>query len=354
MALRLFPEWHSQDAIQLTWPHPDSDWGPTLACIEATLDAMVVAITRYQSVLITVADPATRERLASSFSRRGVPEERLRLVVAASNDTWARDHGPIGVEQDGQVVLRDFTFTGWGDKFPAEHDNRLSQRLAAQGVFSAPLDTRSLVLEGGAIESDGQGTLLTTEACLLNPNRNPHLDRAAVEAELASSLGATRVLWLANGHLEGDDTDSHIDTLARFCDPHTIAYVHCDDPQDPHYPALDAMRGELEALRQADGTPYRLVALPWPAPCFDPDDGHRLPATYANFLIINGAVLVPTYADAADMRALSALADAFPGRDIIPIDCRSVIRQHGSLHCLTMQLPLGSLAGVSHSAEGSS
>ena len=352
MALRVFPEWHPQDAVQLTWPHAASDWAPTLACIEATLEAMVVAIARYQTVLIAVNDAATRQRLAQRFARLGVGDERLRLVVAAGDDTWARDHGPIGVEQDGQVVLRDFTFTGWGGKFAAERDNLLSQRLAEQDVFAAPLDTRDLVLEGGAIDSDGQGTLLTTEACLLNPNRNPHLDRRGVEAELAAALGASRVLWLAHGHLEGDDTDSHIDTLARFCDPQTIAYVHCDDEHDAHYPALAAMRAELEALRQADGAPYRLVPLPWPRPCFDPDDGHRLPATYANFLIINGAVLVPTYADAADARALTALAGAFPGRDIIPIDCRQVIRQHGSLHCLTMQLPRGSLAGASHSAEG--
>lgn len=199
--------------------------------------------------------------------------------------------------------------------------------------------SHDLVLEGGAIECNGEGTLLTTEACLLNPNRNPTLDRDAVENRLRDDLGASRVLWLANGHLEGDDTDSHVDTLARFCDPATIAYVRCDDEADPHYPALAAMEAELKALRQADGSPYRLIALPWPRPCHDPEDGHRLPATYANFLIINGAVLVPTYGDAADTRALTALAGAFPGRDIIPIECLSVIRQHGSLHCLTMQLP---------------
>ena len=200
-----------------------------------------------------------------------------------------------------------------------------------------------MVLEGGAIETDGQGTLLTTEACLLNHNRNPRLDRAAIEMKLREDFGVERILWLSHGHLEGDDTDSHIDTLARFCDPQTIAYVRCDDPEDSHYPSLAAMEEQLKTLRQADGSPYRLIALPWPRPCFDPDDGHRLPATYANFLIINGAVLVPTYADAADAEALATLAEAFPGRDIVPIDCRSVIRQHGSLHCLTMQLPRGTL-----------
>ena len=248
------------------------------------------------------------------------------------------------MERDGQLVLLDYTFTGWGGKFPAARDDALTRTLGEAGVFAAPIETRKLVLEGGAIETDGLGTLLTSEACLLNRNRNPQLDRAAIESQLRADLGAERILWLRHGHLEGDDTDSHIDTLARFCDARTIAYVRCDDRSDPHYPALAAMQEEIQALRQADGTPYRLIALPWPRPCFDPDDGHRLPATYANFLIINGAVLMPTYADAADAMALAALAEAFPDRDIIPIDCRSVIRQHGSLHCLTMQLPQGSLA----------
>ncbi|HET8791886.1 MAG TPA: agmatine deiminase family protein [Modicisalibacter sp.] len=354
MTPRLFPEWHPQDAIQLTWPRLDSDWAPQLDRIEATLEAMVVAIARYQSVLISVPDAATRERLAATFGRLGIDDERLWLVEASADDTWARDHGPIGVERDGHVVLLDYTFTGWGGKFAAERDNALTRRLGDAGVFAVATETRELVLEGGAIETDGQGTLLTTEACLLNRNRNPHLDRAAIETQLHADFGIERTLWLRHGHLEGDDTDSHIDTLARFCDAQTIAYVRCDDRSDPHYPALSAMQEEIQALRQADGTPYRLIALPWPRPCFDPDDGHRLPATYANFLIINGAVLVPTYADAADAKALAALATAFPNRDIIPIDCRTVIRQHGSLHCLTMQLPRGSLAMTSPTRPGDS
>ncbi|GEK47350.1 agmatine deiminase [Bisbaumannia pacifica] len=344
MAKRLFPEWHPQDAIQLTWPSPTSDWAPQLSLIEATLEAMVVAIARYQRVLIAVPSEADRARLAERFAHRGVAAERLTLVVAVADDTWARDHGPIGIEHDGRVELLDYVFTGWGGKFEAGLDNTLSRRLAEAGVFAAPLTSRALILEGGGIESDGEGTLLTTEACLLNPNRNAGLDRAAIEAHLAEDFGVTRVLWLRHGHLEGDDTDSHIDTLARFCAPGTIAYVRCDDPNDPHHAALSAMEAELEALRRADGQAYRLIPLPWPTPCFDPEDGHRLPATYANFLIINGAVLVPTYGDAADSRALAALAEAFPDRDILPIDCSVVIRQHGSLHCLTMQLPRGSMA----------
>ncbi|MFY0992710.1 agmatine deiminase family protein [Halomonas sp. C05BenzN] len=344
MGERLLPEWHHQDAVQLTWPGPDSDWAPLLERIEATLEAMVVAIARYQSVLISVPDPATRTHLERRFTSLGVAASRLRLVVAAADDTWARDHAPIAVERDGRVMLLDYVFTGWGGKFAAERDNTLTRRLVEAGVYACPVISHDLVLEGGAIETDGEGTLLTTEACLLNPNRNPALDRDAMEARLRDDLGISRVLWLANGHLEGDDTDSHVDTLARFCDPATIAYVRCDDQADPHFPALAAMEAELRALRRIDGEPYRLIPLPWPRPCFDPVDGHRLPATYANFLIINGAVLVPVYGDAADTRALAALAEAFPGRDIVPIDCLSVIRQHGSLHCLTMQLPQGSLA----------
>ncbi|XKE46755.1 agmatine deiminase family protein [Halomonas organivorans] len=354
MAVTLLPEWHPQDAVQLTWPGPESDWAPLLSRIEATLESLVVAIARYQKVLVAAPDEATRERLADTFRHRGVPRERLLLVVAEADDTWARDHGPIAVARDGYPLLLDYVFTGWGGKFPAYRDDSLTRRLAKAGVFAAPLASRDLVLEGGAIDTDGQGTLLTTEACLLNENRNPGLGRTDLEARLREELGIERVLWLAHGHLEGDDTDSHVDTLARFCDPRTIAYVRCDDETDPHYPALSRMERELQALRRGDGTPYRLIPLPWPRPCLDPEDGHRLPATYANFLIINGAVLVPAYGDTADLRALNALAEAFPDRDILPIDCSTVIRQHGSLHCLTMQLPRGTLVGTrQHEGETS-
>lgn len=342
---RLLPEWHPQDGLQLTWPRPEGDWAPLLAQIEATLERIVIATARYQRVLISVPDNATASRLAARFSAYGVDQQQLQLIVAPTDDTWARDHGPISVvDEDGQLLMLDYTFTGWGGKFPAERDNQLTQWLADAGVWACPVTHRKLVLEGGGIETDGQGTLLTTEACLLNPNRNASLARADIEAMLAKDFGVDRFLWLANGYLEGDDTDSHIDTLARFCSPTTIAYVRCDDPHDPHYPALQAMEQELSAFRQRNGEPYQLIPLPWPQACFDPDDGHRLPATYANFLIINQAVLVPTYADPADALALQALAVAFPKHQLIPIECVSVIRQHGSLHCLTMQLPEGSLA----------
>jgi agmatine/peptidylarginine deiminase len=352
---RLLPEWHPQDGIQLTWPRPEGDWQALLGGIEGTLERIVVAVSRYQRVLISVPDNATRTRLAATFDAYGVPEGQLLLCVASSNDTWARDHGPITVaDETGALQLLDYTFTGWGGKFPADRDNQLTHRLAEEGVWNCCVSRRELVLEGGAIETDGDGTLLTTEACLLNPNRNPQMTRHQLEQQLEKDLGIDRVLWLAHGHLEGDDTDSHIDTLARFCNPTTIAYVRCDDPTDPHYPALQAMEQELQAFRQRNGEPYRLIPLPWPQACYAPDDGRRLPATYANFLIINGAVLVPTYGDPADVIALNALAVAFPEHTLIPIECSHVIRQHGSLHCLTMQLPRGSLATAHQTAEESS
>ncbi|REC96057.1 agmatine deiminase family protein [Kushneria indalinina] len=344
---QFLPEWTPQQAVLLSWPGRDSDWASLLDAIETTFITLIEVIARYQHVLVTLPDDDTRQRLATTLTNLGVPDSRLSLVMAPSDDTWARDHGPLTVMDNATLRLLDYRFTGWGGKFPAERDNALNGVLAEQEIFAPELqDMQHLVLEGGGVETDGQGTLLTTRSCLLNPNRNPHLEQADVETHLRENLGIDRVLWLENGYLEGDDTDSHIDTLARFCDEQTIAYVRCDDPLDPHFEALSAMEQELKAFRRVDGQPYRLIALPWPAPCFDPEDGHRLPATYANFLIINGAVLMPAYADPADYAALKALSEAFPERDIIPIDCRQVIRQHGSLHCLTMQLPAGSLKAI--------
>nr|WP_300308785.1 agmatine deiminase family protein [Halomonas sp.] len=342
---RLLPEWHPQDAVQLTWPRHDGDWAPMLASIEHMLEQIALIVSRYQSVVIGVPSDTIRTELTKRLRQRGADPQNLIVTVVDSDDTWARDHGPLATaNESGNLCLHDFVFTGWGGKFPASRDNCISQQLADAGLMACELIRHDLVLEGGALETDGQGTLLTTEACLLNPNRNPELDRNAMETQLKDALGIERVLWLRHGHLEGDDTDSHIDTLARFCDPSTIAYVRCDDPDDPHFAAFDAMEQELQALRQADGAPYRLIPLPWPQACYDADDGHRLPATYANFLIINGAVLVPVYGDSHDREALNALAMAFPGRDILAVDASTAIRQHGSLHCLTMQWPRGALA----------
>lgn len=333
------PEWSPQSAVMLTWPHEESDWQPWLNLVEPVFVEIARQVSRRERVLITCRSEAHRRHVADLLQQAGITPDQTRLYVAPSNDTWVRDHGPITVLRNGHPLLLDFVFNGWGQKFAAELDNQVTRHLHAAGAFGdTPLRSLDLVLEGGSIEVDGDGTLLTTSHCLLSPKRNPDLNRSQIETELGRELGVRRVLWLEHGHLEGDDTDSHIDTLARFCDPETIAYVSCDDPGDDHYQELKAMEAELRAFRTAQGQPYRLVPLPWPRPKHAAD-GRRLPATYANFLIINGAVLVPTYDDPADEEALARLRACFPGRDVIGIPCAPLILQNGSLHCVTMQLP---------------
>ncbi len=335
MNRRLPAEWEPQSAVQLTFPHAGTDWADMLDEVLPVFVEIAETLARFERVLIVCSHAADTRQLL-----RNIPEERLLLVELPSNDTWARDHGGITVLENGQPLILDFVFNGWGLKFPADKDNLITGELSRRRVFRAPCVPGGLALEGGGIESDGQGTLLTTAECLLSPNRNPHLNQLQTEEALKTLFGLNRVLWLHHGFLEGDDTDSHIDTLARFCSPDTIAYVQCDDPQDPHFEALQQMETELRAFTQADGRPYRLVPLPWPDACFAAD-GHRLPATYANFLIVNGAVLVPLYRVAQDEAAMRIFEAVFPDREVIGIDCRPLIEQHGSLHCITMQYPSG-------------
>jgi agmatine/peptidylarginine deiminase len=334
----VFPaEWAPQSAVQLTWPRPEGDFAKSFAAVEATFVTLAATISRYQKLIVACGPDV--EGLRARLLAAGARGDRLHLHAAAANDVWARDHGPITVFRDGRPVHLDFTFNGWGGKFEAGLDNRLTRALAAQNVWDAPIESLDFVLEGGGIESDGLGTLLTTERCLLASTRNPQFDKIQIEAKLKTWFGVTRVLWLTHGDLIGDDTDGHIDTIARFCDARTIAYQACDDASDAHFEDLRALENELRALRTADGEPYRLVALPLPNPIVD-EDGKRLPAGYPNFLILNGAVLVPTYGDAInDPIALGRLRPCFPGRDVIGIDCRALIAQYGSLHCVTMQIP---------------
>lgn len=332
---RLPAEWEDQSAVQLTFPHEGTDWADVLETVMPCFVQIAETISRFEKVLIVCADEqATRQQLQNANA------DNLIFQELPSNDTWARDHGGITVEENNQPVILDFVFNGWGLKFPADKDNLITGRLRAAGVLKAPCRPGGIVLEGGGIESDGQGTLLTTSECLLSPNRNPHLSADEIEQFLKQSFGLNRVLWLHHGYLAGDDTDSHIDTLARFCNPDTIAYVQCTDPGDEHFQALEAMEKELQQFRKANGEPYTLVPLPWPDACFD-EQGHRLPATYANFLIINGAVLMPIYQVSQDEAALQAIKSVFPDRKVIGINCRSLIEQHGSLHCVTMQFPPG-------------
>ena len=278
---------------------------------------------------------------------RILPAESLRHVTfceARTNDTWARDHGFITLLTPDGPRLLDFKFNGWGEKFPFKFDNCICRRMAEKKILNGKYEKHlDFVLEGGSIESDGCGTILTTSHCLLAPHRNQPLTQTQIEERLLTTLHAERILWLDYGYLAGDDTDSHIDTLARFCPGNTIAYVQCLDHSDEHYAELQLMEAQLQTFRTLDGNPYRLIPLPMAKAIYD-EDGTRLPATYANFLIINGAVLMPTYGDPAnDTRAEEQLRKAFPRHDIIGIDCRPLITQHGSLHCCTMQFPIQAL-----------
>ena len=331
---RLPAEWEPQSGVQLTWPHADTDWAPMLDEITETYRQMAEAIKRYEPVLI---------------------------VEPPTNDTWARDHGFITlVPQTPHLEPRllDFKFNGWGEKFPADLDNAINRRLYDEGrVKGLYVDCLDFVLEGGSIESDGRGTVFTTTGCLMAPHRNQPMTQQQIEERLKETLCAERIVWIDHGALTGDDTDGHIDTLVRICPDDTLLYMGCDAPTDEQYHELKLMEQQLQELRTIDGRPYRLLKLPMPHPIYEngqcsarPKDAckarmvngqyDRLPATYANFLIINGAVLCPTYGQPdLDNEALRIIGEAFPHRDIIGIDCRSIIRQHGSLHCCTMQYP---------------
>lgn len=340
MTYKLPAEWHEQSAIQLTWPHSNTDWQPWLADIESTYVDIVNAITQFQPVVIACHDSSLEQAINKRFSTLNHPH-RIKTFIAPCNDTWARDHGPITlVNDEGETKVLDFTFNAWGAKYDANLDDQINLHLIQQPFVNLQqYQNVDFVLEGGSIESDGRGTLLTTEICLLNKNRNHQLSKQQIEDALKEVFHLDNVIWLSQGHLPGDDTDAHIDTLARFT-PLGIAYVTCDDTSADAYTALETMEQELKVATDAEGKSYTLFPLPSPKPIYN-DDGEPLPATYANFLVINGAVLVPTYGDEQDQVAINTMQSAFPEHKIIAINCRTVIEQYGSLHCLTMQLPKG-------------
>ena len=332
------PEWYPQSGVMLTWPHRNSDWIDHIDEVESCFVLIAREILKEEKLLVVCSDPAS-----VALKLEGSSSENLILVQLDSNDTWARDHGPITILQAGKPVLCDFQFNGWGLKFPAGLDNQLTSQLFNSNHFRKGIEYRNVldfVLEGGSIETDGKGTLLTTEKCLLSANRNQKMSKSEIGKYLMDVLGIQRILWLSAGYLAGDDTDSHIDTLVRFCNENTIAYVTCDDPSDEHFDQLKQMEKEILSFRRPDGTPYVLVGLPMAEPAFD-DSGNRLPATYANFLITNKKVLLPFYQTSKDELAREILQVAFPDREIVGIDCSVLIKQHGSLHCVTMQFPAG-------------
>jgi len=321
----------------MSFPHKETDWydPDDPSSLERALSPFIriAQAIAYKEPVYILCDDKKRisEMFCSTFN--------MIFWELPSNDTWIRDYGYISVKENGETKLLDFTFDGWGGKFEATLDNAVNQALHRTGLMgTTPIEQIDFVLEGGSIESDGEGTILTTSQCLCNPNRNGGLTKTEVEAKLREYLGATRILWLDHGFLAGDDTDSHIDTLARFVNKETIAYVKCDDKEDEHYEALKAMEEQLRSFVTTEGKPYTLIPLPMPEAKFD-TKGNRLPATYANFLISNGAVVYPTYEDKPnDTKAGELFKTLFPNREIIPVNCLKLIEQGGSLHCSTMQV----------------
>lgn len=336
--MKRFPaEWERQACVQLTWPHRETDFADVYDRAVACFVNIAREISKREKLIIVCKSKQnTIDELGA------VMNGNISFVEADTNDVWARDHGAITVFEDGKPVLYDFTFNGWGQKFPAEKDDAITLQLYKSGVFKSAeyCDMSHFVLEGGSIESDGRGVLLTTESCLLSKYRNPSLSKSDIEQFLMETFNVQKILWLSHGELAGDDTDGHIDTLARLVSEDTIAYVGCDDANDMHYSELQAMKRELMAFTTLDGRPYNLVPLPMASPAFDAD-GNRIPATYANFLMMNDAVLLPVYNCETDVQALNTLQKIFPDKEIVPIDCSVLILQHGSLHCVTMQYPEG-------------
>lgn len=334
--IHLLAEWHKQEFVQLTWPHENSDWAYILPEVEECFTNLATEISRREKLLIVAPDISkVKERLDASAANA----ENITYFQCDTNDTWARDHAFITLSDGEELVYADFQFNGWGKKFPAHLDNAINRKLYDANIVKGKyIDYNDFVLEGGSIESDGKGTILTTSQCLMAPNRNQPLDKIQIEEELKKRLGAERILWLDHGNLIGDDTDGHVDTIARLAPNDTILYMQSSDEADEQHNDLHAMGIQLQQFRTAEGKPYRLLALPSPSPIIE--DGERLPATYANFLIMNSAILYPTYSQPTnDVQAAAVLQEAFPNYEIVGIDCRTLIKQHGSLHCVTMQYP---------------
>ncbi len=328
-------EWEKQDAILIAWPDIHTDWKDILNEVEKLYLSIVKEISEYEKVIIITLKPIILKKL---FSKQKINIKNIIFIEVPYNDTWARDFAPITIKSDNGFEILDFTFNGWGLKFASNFDNTITRNIAQKGIFNSPVKTLNFVLEGGSIETNGKGIILTTENCLLSPNRNPEFSKEEIEEKLKFYLGAEEVIFLKYGHLIGDDTDSHIDTLARFVNENTIVYVSPpEDQKDPHYNDLKLMEEELSSLKDR----FNIIPLPFPQAIFNKKE--RLPATYANFLITNESILLPIYNDKNDNLAIEILESIFTKKKIVPINSIPLIKQHGSIHCITMQLPQGVL-----------
>ncbi len=324
----LIPEFEKQSFTQVVFPHENTDWSEYLEDARKNFVDIINAIRRFQPCLVVCYNI---EEVQSYFE----DHTNIKFVEYTANDTWARDSSALTVEENGEIKLLNFTFNAWGGKFDAELDNTMSRAISS--VYSTPLVDCDFILEGGGVESNGAGLILTTSECMLNTNRNKDFTKEEITQKLKEYFGAKEILYLDHGYLAGDDTDSHIDTLARFISKDTIMYVSCDDQNDEHYEALKKMEDELKEF--VIEHKLKLIKLPMSSAVYYDDE--RLPATYANFLFVNDGVLVPTYNVKEDAEALEIFKWAFPNRKVVGIDCSTLIRQHGSLHCVTMNFASG-------------
>lgn len=335
--IRMIAEWESCESVLLALPAPHTDWNYIIDEACAQYCRIIEALTS-KGIRCIVLTPTMEYGLTTLA---GIGGDLVTLVEMEYNDTWTRDYGPIAVTRGGRYRLLDFGFNAWGLKFAADRDNLVNMHLAEKDVISPDVyrNERDFILEGGSIETDGDGTLLTTARCLQSPNRNGGLSRKSLNDILGRRLGFDHILWLEHGALEGDDTDSHIDTLCRMAPDNIILFTGCRNMDDPQFESLLAMRAQLSMFRNREGEPYNLVELPLPDAILD-ENGERLPATYANYLVTPKVIFMPTYGQPHnDELACHTVKIAFPGHEVVGIDCRTLIRQHGSLHCATMQLP---------------
>ncbi|RAZ57224.1 agmatine deiminase family protein [Campylobacter hyointestinalis] len=313
--IKTYAEWDDQELLLLSIPHVNTDWKPYLDDILKSYENLVRVISKYQKVLLIAPNTSDFVRF-SKF-------KNVEFLRIDTNDTWIRDYGAIDVLDGAKTISYDFKFNAWGSKFDSILDNAVNKKLFE--TLKGELRSVQLILEGGSIEFNGDGVMLTTSKCLLNDNRNK-LEKEELQKKLIDLFGLNKIIWLNHGFIKGDDTDSHIDTLARFISKDTVAYAACDDESDEHFGELNLMKDELEK------SGFNLLALPIPKPLFYED--RRLAATYCNFIFINGALIVPTYGDEkADKFALRALQNALPNLDVIGVDSSVFVRQNGSLHC---------------------
>jgi len=336
---RMPAEWEPHAGTWLAWPHKEESWPGNFAPIPAVWAEIVRALEPSEHVNILVNDATAGNTVRKLLGAAGIPQRNVTLHAIPTNDAWVRDHGPTFLTRRAakhtDVAAVKWCFNAWGGKYPPwDRDEAVAEQVAAR--VGAPVFRPGIILEGGSIDVNGRGTLLTTEACLLNPNRNPHLTQTQIEQHLRDYLGVSHVLWLGEG-IVGDDTDGHIDDLARFVDASTVVTVLEGDSHDENFARLQANHERLHRMTDQDGRTLRIVTLPMPRPVVY--EGQRLPASYANFYIANAAVLVPTFNDPNDAVALQTLQRLFPQRHVVGIHATQMVWGLGAVHCVTQQQP---------------